>query len=94
MLKRKILSDNGNPSKPFIFSELGIIPVKFIINRKRANFLKYILNESKDTMIRQVYEALKVDSKKGDFFSLVTKDTRDLEISLSEEEIQSCSKGQ
>ena len=68
MLQRKILSDNGNPSKSFMFLELGIIPVKFIMKGKRANFLKYILNESKDTMIRQVYEALKVDSKKGDFF--------------------------
>ena len=68
MLQRKILSDNGNPSKAFMFLELGIIPVKFIMKGKRANFLKYILNESKDTMIRQVYEALKVDSKKRDFF--------------------------
>ena len=48
----------------------------------------------KNTLIRQVYDELKSDSRKGDFFSLVTKDMRDLKISLSEEEIQSCSKGQ
>ena len=68
MFQRKILSDNGNPSKAFMFLELEIIPVKFIMKGKRANFLKYILNESKDTMIRQVYEALKVDSKKRGLF--------------------------
>ena len=64
MLLRKILSENGNPSKVFMFLELGIVPVKFILKGKRANFLKYILNESKASTIRQVYEALKDDTKR------------------------------
>ena len=39
-------------------------------------------------MIRQVYEALKSDSRKGDFVYLVEKDIEDIKIDLSEEEIK------
>jgi hypothetical protein len=43
-------------------------------------------------MIRQVYEALKSDSRKGDFVYLVQKDIEDIKIDLSEEEIKNTSK--
>ena len=59
-----------------MFLELRIVPVKFILKGKWANFLKYILNESKTSTIRQVYEALKDDTRKGDFVSLVKRQVR------------------
>ena len=60
--------------KAFMYLELGFIPVKFVILEKRMNFLRYILKEGMSSMIRQVYETLKTDSVKGDFFSLVQTD--------------------
>ena len=62
IILRKLLSDYGNPSKVFMYLELGIIPVRFVLMSKRINFLKYILNEHRGSMIREVYEALKTDS--------------------------------
>ena len=38
-------------------------------------------------MIRQVYDALKVDGWKGDFVNLITKDFEDLNIDITEEDI-------
>ena len=38
-------------------------------------------------MIRQVYDALKVDSRKGDFVNLKTKDFEDLNIDITKEDI-------
>ena len=64
MVHRNILSDHGNPSKVFMFLELGTIPVRFVMMEKRLKFLRYILNESITSMIRQVYEVQKLDSKK------------------------------
>ena len=43
-------------------------------------------------MIRRVYEALKMDFKNGDFVLLVSQYFTDLEINVSEEEIQKMSK--
>ena len=87
MVQRSILTSYGNPSKVFMCLELGVIPVKFVMMEKRLNFLKYILDENTSSMIRQVYEALKVDSRKGDFVNLIKKDFEDLNIDITEEDI-------
>ena len=52
----------------------------------------YILNEDMSSMIRQVYETLKLDSRKGDFVYLIKQDMEDLDLDLTEEEIQICTK--
>ena len=92
ILLRKIISQSGNPAKCFMQLELGIIPVKYIIMQKRMNFLNYILHESKESMLRQVFDALKEDSRKGDFKELTDKDRIELQIELEDEEIEGISK--
>ena len=87
MVQRNILTNYGNPSKVFMCLELGIIPVKYVIIEKRLNFWKYILDESISSMIRQVYEALKIDSRKGDFVDLIMKDLEEVNIDITEEDI-------
>ena len=94
MVHRKILCDYGNPSKVFMFLELGTIPVKYVMMEKRLKFLRYILNESMTSMIRQVFEVQKLDSRKGDFCELIKKDLNDLNIEMNDEEIKSFSKSQ
>ena len=92
MLHRSMLSTSGNPSKVFMCLELGIIPVKYVMMKKRINFLNYILNESTTSIIRQVYDVLKQDSRKGDFFNLVQKDLKHCNIQMTEEEIKNHTK--
>ena len=92
MVQRSILTNYGNPSKVFMCLELGVIPVKFVIMEKRLYFLKYILDENISLMLRQVYEALKGDSRKGDFVSLIKTDMEELSIEITEEEIVSLKK--
>ena len=72
-LMRKVLSETGKASKVFMLLELGIIPVRFVLMQKRMMFLYYILKENTNSMIRKVYEALKLDSRKGDFVNLNNK---------------------
>ena len=43
-------------------------------------------------MVRQVYETLKTDSRKGDFVYLIKQDMKDLDIDLTEEDIEMCTK--
>ena len=75
-----------------MYLELGILPIKYINIEKRLKFLRYILNQSKISMIRKVYEALKSESRKGDFVYLVQKDIEAIKKDLSEEEIKNTSK--
>ena len=88
MLQRQLLTKWGNPCKVFMSLELGLIPVKFVIMGNCLKYLKTILNESMDSMIRQVYEAQKEDSRKGDFVNLLTKDKKELNIDLNEDDIK------
>ena len=87
IVQRSILTEYGNPSKVFMCLELGVIPVKFVIIEKRLKFLKYILDETITSMIRQIYETLKEDSRKGDFVDLVRQDFEEVEIDLTEEDL-------
>ena len=93
ILMRKILSITGNPSRVFMMLELGIAPVRFVIMKKRMQFLHYILNESTESMIRKVYDTLKQDSRHGDFVSQTNSDRLSLDINLNDSEIKSFSKG-
>ena len=79
-------------AKFFLYLELGILPARYVIMKKRLNFLRYILREDMGSMIRQVYEALKTESRNGDFVNLVKKDMDELDIQLSEEDIQNTTK--
>ena len=94
MLQRKLLSSSGNPSKAFMYLELGITPVKYVIMGRRVNFLHYILNEHIQSMVGQVLRALKEDSRKGDFWWLVQKDLKELNIYMDEIQIRNHTKWQ
>ena len=75
MIQRNILGSSGYPSKAFMYMELGfLLSLKLVIMEKRLNFLQYILKESRSSMIKQVYETMKADHTKDDFFDLVKKD--------------------
>ena len=60
--------------------------------QKRMNFLHYILNQDINSMIRQVYIALKEDIRKGDFVTLTNNDRNDLNIDKTDFEIQDMTK--
>ena len=88
MLQKELLSISGNPSKAFMSLELGFIPVKYVIMYKRLTFLHYILNENTSSTLKQVYDVLKCDSRRGDFYFLAQNDIRDTEITQTEGEIK------
>ena len=70
----KLLRDRLFESKSstvFYYLELGIIPAKYVILKKRLKFLKYIIDEDMNSMIRRVYEEQRKESIKGDFTHLV-----------------------
>ena len=91
MLQRKLLSESGNPSICFMNLELGILPVKYVLIKKRLAFLHYILNESMESLISKVFSALKEDCRRGDFVYQTNQDREKLNIILSNEEIKNIS---
>jgi hypothetical protein len=60
---------------------------------KRLQFLKYILDESMESMLSKVYHEQKTESRKGDFFNMVSKDMLEVNIIMTDIEIRNISKG-
>ena len=92
MLLRKVLGTKANPSKCFMQLELGVLPVKYVIMQRRMTFLHHILNQSTESMIHKVFQALKEDSRIGDFIALTNIDRAELNIAFSDIEIRDISK--
>ena len=56
-----LMSKNlGTPSttpKEMLYLELGVISIRFIIQSRRLNFLKYLINQPSDSLVSQVLDA-------------------------------------
>ena len=87
VLQENLLPTKGKVSKAFRYLELGIIPVRYIIMQKRLLFLKYLLGQNTETMLKQVYIELKKESRKGDFVDQVKRDLNEAEIKMEDSEI-------
>ena len=72
MLQQKLFDIKS--SKVFYYLDLGILPAKYVIMKKRLKFLKYILDEPMETMIRKVFEEQRKETQKGDFINQVSDD--------------------
>ena len=66
---------------------MGILPVKYVIMSKRLKFLKYLLDENDDSMIRKVYETQKSESRKGDFVHQIKADMKEIGLEIKDTEI-------
>ena len=55
-------------------------------------FFTIHIKRNHDLNDKQVYETLKLDSRKGDFVYLIKQDMEDLDLDVTEEEIQICTK--
>ena len=54
--------------------------------QQRLQFLHYLLNQSPNSMLKLVFEALKKDSRKGDFINLTDRDINSLNLNMTHEE--------
>ena len=88
---QKVLPTKAKTSKVFRYLELGLIPVRFVLKQKRLKFLKYILNEDTESMLKQVYDQQKKESRKGDFVFQVKQDMKEMDINMDDNEIKELS---
>ena len=92
ILLSKILDCEGNTSNAIKYLELGILPIRFEIMKRKLSFLQYILLEDENSMIRKVLKATQEDSTKNDFVQTCEKYLKVLDIRLSFDQIEKMSK--
>ena len=91
MLLGKILECEANTSNALKYLELGIVPIRFEVMRRKLGFLQYILKQEKTSLIYQILEATRNNMVKNDFVQTCMKYLKTLDVNLSFEEIANLS---
>ena len=66
MLLRKILNAPKSTPKEILYLELGCIPLKFIVQKRRLSFLHYILQEDPNSLIYRFFESQSKNNNQKD----------------------------
>jgi hypothetical protein len=74
-----------------LYLEMGCVPFKYIVARRRLNFLHYILNEDDSSLIHQVLKSQSEQPVKDDWYLSVVKDLEEFQLDMNFEEIKQLS---
>ena len=92
ILLSNILDCDSNTSNAIKYLDLGVLPIRYEIMKRKLAFLQYILLQDKGSMIYQVLKATIEDASKNDFVQTCKKYMSELDINISFEQIASMSK--
>ena len=89
---RSVLKAPKSTPKEMLFLELGCIPFKELIRKRRILFLHYILNENKESMMYRFLQTQISNMKKKDWIYQVLTDIKELGLDLNLEDIKTMKK--
>ena len=78
--------------KEMLFLELGCIPLREIIRKRRILFLQYILKQDSQSMIYKFLETQIKNRKSKDWITQVLQDIKELELDVNLENIKQMKK--
>ena len=88
---RKILKAHSKTPIEAIYLELGVLPLRFHIMKKRILYLHDIMNREDGELTKQVVTQQKISCYEGDFYPQVCQDM--VSLSISEQDLK-CTKEQ
>lgn len=89
---RKILKTFRGCPISQLYLEIGQTPARFEIQKMRLLYLKYILEQSEETLLRKFFQLQIEEPTKGDWGSQCVIDLKELEITETFDEIKEMSK--
>ena len=92
VLHRRILETPVSTPISILHLELGTLPIKYLIKRRRLLYLQYILKQDKDSLMYKVFEAQSRNPQKGNWVLQIIDDINKVDLQLTFEEIKSMSK--
>ena len=71
-----------------MYLEMGQIPARFEVQKIRCLYLKYILHEEEESLLKKVFKLQLKDKSRGDWASTVLEDLKEFRITESFKEIK------
>ena len=87
-LLRKILEAPMSTPIEMLYLELGVVPIRFIIKERRLNFLWYLLNEDKESLVNMFLTKQLESPVSGDWGQTCLKNLEELNIQMTIKEIE------
>ena len=91
-LLRGILKAPQSTPKEMFFLELGILPLREIIRKRRLGFLYYILQQKEDSIISKVFKSQMNNPTPKDWVSTIVSDLKQLNLNIQFEDIKQMKK--
>ena len=88
MLLRKLLQAPKSTPKEMLHMELGCLPLREIIRKRRLSFLFYILNQDPQSLVFRFFETQLKNRTEKDWVTEVLKDLKELGWNVNFEEIK------
>lgn len=92
ILLRQILNAHSKTAVEWIYSETGKLNLKSLVQTRRLMYLWHILNRDESELIHRVYKTQKNSHDIGDWVKLIESDKIELDIQVTDDEIQGVSK--
>ena len=92
ILLTKILECDSKSSNAMKYLELGIVPLRFEIMKRKLLFLQYILKQDKNSMIYRILKATEENPINGDFVITCKKYLETLRFKITFKEIENLTK--
>ena len=92
ILLTKVLDCDANTSNALKYLDLGVMPIRFEVMKRKLTFLQYILLQDKNSMMYQVLKTTEENPSKNDFVQTCLKYLKTLDIDLTFEQISKMSK--
>ena len=88
VLLRHILCAHSKTSIEWLHADTGTMNLRSSIQVRRLMYLWHILSRNKTELINRIYQAQKLSSSVGDWVRIVQSDMKELNISMTDEDIQ------
>ena len=92
ILHTRILDCESNTSNTLKYFELGVLPIRYEVMKRKLSFLQYLLKEDKESMISQILKVTQENPLKNDFVLTCKKYMKILGIEFTFEEIEKMTK--
>ena len=88
MFMRKLFNTPKTTPKEMYYLELGVLPFRDVMRKKRLSFLQYILNENQDSMIYRFLQSQLKSSNPKDWIQTVSEDIKELKMNVTTADIK------
>ena len=92
MMLRGILKAPRSTPKEMLYLELGVMPLQYIVRKRRLIFLYYILQQEKEPILSKVFHAQLVNPTKNDWITTIKKDLKQIKVNMEFNEIKEMKK--